>query len=387
MTDTITLDTIQLSAKKSVLNGGKSTPFSAPPEPEAELAMDKLIQVILSTKRCHSSKGELNFVAWLYKALEAMGHKGEPMAEGAITVQVGKGSKTLFSCHVDTVHSSAESDGSLQELFYDPSFGHIFLGDKTKSTCLGADDGAGIYIMLKMIEANVTGTYIFHRGEEKGGISAYAMSKKHEPWLKKFDACIAFDRPGDHEVICTQGGQVCASVGFGTQLASALNEHGLKYEVSHRGVFTDSKVYRQIIPECINLGVGYYSQHGTSEYLDWNHVTAMTKAAIALDWSALKVQRVIQPDPPPAQYKFHDDAEYYSDRADAWRSSNKSQPALKAVEPVLADELDIDFENMSRAEIDDYTADEVLTNAIMRLVVELDAERGRVTRLQMLLGM
>ena len=368
---------------------------------EPSPGMDNLIQAILGTKRAHNSTGELNFVAWLYKALETIGHKGTAMAEGAVVVTVGTGGKNLFSCHLDTVHNTAESDGSMQKLFYDENFGHIFCGDKA-STCLGADDGAGIYIMLNMIEAKVRGTYIFHRGEERGGLSAHAMRAKHKDFLKQFDTCIAFDRPNDYEVIITQGGADCASPDYGNALAAELKELGLSYEISRKGVFTDSKVYRDVIPGWINLGVGYANQHTNQEFLDWNHLLKLTEAAIKLPWDTLKPVRkpveIVAPSPsawkPKNKMKgfagFLGDGYkgYYGDDFDDLPPAKVAPiKAPTKQEEDLESGLDIDFETMSRAEIDEYTCDEEMTNAIMRIVVELDAERARVSRLQMLLGM
>lgn len=363
--------------------------FIAPPAPlpafDGEpMEMDTLIQDILKTKRCHNSPGELNFVSWLYKYLEGLKFKPKTMAEGAIVIEVGTGGKTLFSCHVDTVHSKEESDGSMQPLFFDPAFGHIFCGDK-KSGCLGADDGAGIYIMLKMIEAGVTGSYIFHRGEEKGGISAYAMKAKYESWLKQFNACIAFDRPDTCEVICSQGGQVCASVAYGTKLAESLNAQGLDYQVSHRGVFTDSKVYRQLIPECINLGVGYFSQHGNSEYLDWTHLTSLAEAVTEIDWDALKPERKIVAETTLA-WESKKTTDYYGN----WPYDTAKQGEVfprKAVPVEDEPEEALDLEAMTKEELSEYICDDLLVSAIVDLIVELDAERGRVKRLQMLLGL
>lgn len=355
-----------------------------------QVEMDDLIKSILSTKRCHNSPGELAFVAWLYKHLETLQVKPKAMAEGAVVVELGVGGKTLFSCHVDTCHTSTESDGSLQPLFFDPAFGHIFCGDK-KSGCLGADDGAGVYVMLKMIEAGVKGSYIFHRGEEKGCISAWAMVAKYSEWLKKFDACIAFDRPDLYEVICTQGGQVCASVGYGTKLAQALSKEGLDYEVSHKGVLTDCKVYRQLIPECINLGVGYYNQHSNSEYLDWNHLKKLTSTVIGLDWDALKPERKIVTE---SQAWGNYQKDYYGAPYKGKGAFTTPKPAPKPapVKPIVVeddfDDLeDVKLEDMTSQELDDYVQDEGLCKAIMNLVVELDAERARVARLQMLLGL
>ena len=363
--------------------------------------MDNLIQDILKTKRCHNSTGELNFVAWLYKYLHNLKVVVTTMSEGALAVTIGKKSKSLFSCHVDTVHSQTESDGSFQTLFYDENFGHIFCGDKT-SGCLGADDGAGIYIMLKMIEAKVPGTYLFHRGEEKGGISAFKMVEQHSGWLGQFNFCVAFDRPNNFEVIVTQGGTTCASVDFGSTLAGMLTKAGLAYEVSHKGLFTDCKVYRHIIPECVNLGVGYWAQHSNSEYLDWTHLLALTKAAIGLEWSKLKPQK--KPEAKPAVYtppKGSYDAGwganknnygagasskgYYEGSAGA-KSADRFIRSVPVDANDLEDYLDTDFTTMRKEDIDDLTGDSSITNGIMALVCELEAEKARAKKLQFLLG-
>ena len=67
-------------------------------------------------------------------------------------------------------------------------------------------------------------------------------------------------------------------------------------------------------------------------------------------------------------------------------------PKPAPVKPIVVeddfDDLeDVKLEDMTSQELDDYVGDEVLCKAIMNLVVELDAERARVARLQMLLGL
>ena len=368
--------------------------------------MDKLIESILTTKRCHNSKGELEFLGWLHGYIKTLGHKFEPMAEGCTIVNVGKKdrARVLFSCHIDTVHSAFESDGSKQAVVYDSNFNHIFLGDKT-STCLGADDGVGVYIMLKMMEAKVEGTYIFHRGEEKGGIGARAMLNKHEKWLEEFDCSIAFDRPGDNEVIVTQGGSLCASPEFGKQLADMLNVDGLKYEISHRGVFTDNKIYRQTIPCNVNLGVGYTAQHTNSEYLDWGHVEKLLAACLKLDWKALKVVRTIVPEV-PSYYgggakswqnkgrKFDDGYDMDLDMFQRARNLALNPPAKvasikpKVVEPELTTLEEL--EQMTYRDMLDWAengAPEDFAKTFSELLMEIDALRAKNDRFQILLGL
>ena len=268
--------------------------------------MNKLLEKILVTRRCHNSQGELAFAAWLHGQIKTLGFEPVSLAEGCISVEVDK-SRVLFSCHIDTCHSKQESDtGTTQNLSYDELMGHVFVNDPI-SSCLGADDGVGVYIMLKMLEAKVPGSYIFHRGEEKGGIGSRAVLAKHKLWLDSFDACIAFDRPNCHEIIITQGGLPCASNTYGEALAKAFNDldADFKYEISHKGMFTDSKVYAYVIPECINIGVGYTNQHTKDEYLNVEHAEKLMQAAIKLDWAKLPITRVPPEEPkaymrPPA---------------------------------------------------------------------------------------
>jgi hypothetical protein len=58
------------------------------------------------------------------------------------------------------------------------------------------------------------------------------------------------------------------------------------------GVYTDSASYADIIPECTNVSVGYFDQHGSDEKIDmfWlEHI--FIPAVMKIDWSALVVDR------------------------------------------------------------------------------------------------
>ena len=259
---------------------------------------------ILQQPRGHGGLKEREFHAWLLAKLKTMGHKPVLLAEQCITVVLGDAPISLFSCHIDTVHSMGES--ALNGLVYDAAMGHIALDvmdrpknmprsvpDPMAGSCLGADDGAGVWLMLQMIEAGIPGGYIFHRGEELGGIGSKAVLLKNQGWLSQWKHAIAFDRPRDFEVITHQGGQRCCSDEFGEALAKAINTAvpGLMYETSSRGVFTDTKVYRSVIPECTNIGVGYYDQHSNREYLDFKHLCDVRDAVLKIDWAKLPAVR------------------------------------------------------------------------------------------------
>lgn len=273
----------------------------------AMLQVDTDLIYILSTPRGHDGKTEKAFCNWILSKLNKQGLKPELMEEGAIFVRVGEAtdSKTLFSCHVDTVHSATEV--AQQRLVYDPNFQHIMLerpksaaGKDPKWTsnyragCLGADDGAGVWVLLKMIEAGIKGGYLFHRGEERGCISSHAIASKRQEWLKQWNAAIAFDRPKDFEVIYRQSGADCASKEYADALAKAFNANpafALKMESSPSGGTTDTRNYRFIIPECINVAVGYYDHHSADEALDYGHLSELKDMCLVIDWEALPITR------------------------------------------------------------------------------------------------
>jgi hypothetical protein len=297
---------------------------------------DDLLQAILSTRRAHGSVGDTNFRMWLQNTIKELGVPFDvgPVGNIVATAKSEVASKTLFSCHIDTCHSKAESNGQSQKLMYDSVMGHLYLDPISKAGCLGADDGAGIYIMLKMLANNIPGTYVFHTGEECGGIGANAMLEQRTPWLKQFDRAIAFDRPNNNEVIITQGGRECASIEAGEDLVAMLNECGLDFKTSTRGVFTDTKVYAGVIPECFNLGVGYYSQHNPKETLDVAHLEALLNACLVINWENLLTVR--KPIPMITPKKFYDSMDNTFDRKikDAWINPMGSFDKPKTVAPI-----------------------------------------------------
>lgn len=293
-------ETIETTEEKAI-----DTLIDVPiPEKPSELLVS-----ILRTKRAHMSKGDFNFRAWLTSQLQRMGFPPVILTEGCLFVRTDVKSDTLFSCHIDTCHNQAESDDLTgQDLAYDPAFGDILLPHGTKSACLGADDGAGIYVMLRMIEAKVPGSYLFHTGEERGGIGAYAMLRSSATILDEFSRAIAFDRAvqrGENpEVIHTQGGRACASIAAAEALCGALNKTTAIFEKpfvpSAKGSFTDTKVYAGVIPECFNVGVFYASQHTPREWLNVAGLEQLVKACLEVKWDELPVVRKPAPELPAA---------------------------------------------------------------------------------------
>lgn len=243
---------------------------------------------ILQIKRPHQSAAEEACLdKYVRPYIELLG--GEE-TEGGIIFDIkqanGGQSDTMFSCHTDTVHR----EGGEQELVYDVNMGVLYKTDKEP---LGADDGAGMWVMLAMMDARKPGCYIFHRGEERGGIGSSWLAKHRPEFFKGFKRAVAFDRRSVDSVITYQRGGRCCSDEFAKALADALNEANVmfEYKPDSTGLFTDTANYTHIIPECTNLSVGYYDEHTKDEMLDVGHLAMLKDAALAIDWDLLPTHR------------------------------------------------------------------------------------------------
>lgn len=212
--------------------------------------------------------------------------------KGNYVVQVGS-SRSIFSCHMDIVgsnHKSMLEKNRVEKIFlftpedtvvngtnYGMVWGAKGLVDekgviaKYEPSTLGADDKVGVYILLRMIEKGIPGTYLFHTGEECGGLGSAYLASKHPEIFENKDRAIAFDRAGYDDVIGYQRGGRCCSTDFGKALAAALNVSmppRIKFKEDAHGTFTDTANYTKLVPECTNVSVGYFNQHGSSEHLD-----------------------------------------------------------------------------------------------------------------------
>lgn len=256
---------------------------------------------ILERKRPHGGQNQL----WLAEeVLTRLPHKveyfaddsGEPMA---YVITLGE-SRTLFTSHLDTVHA----DELAQNLpVFDPHLELIYKQDKE---CLGADCGTGVWLMYRMIEANVPGTYMFTMGEEHGGVGARWVAENCIEFLKGFDRAVAFDRAGTTDVITHQAGTRCCSDIFATALSDAL---GLDYVPHSGGIYTDTAEFTEVIPECTNISVGYDMQHSGMETQDTQFLRVLLPRLLAVNWEALPTTR----DPKAKEiWRGFDEGEYKS---------------------------------------------------------------------------
>jgi len=192
-----------------------------------------------------------------------------------IDARAGK-SRSLFCAHLDTV---ARSEG--EHDIYISDAGLIHTGG---TAVLGADDGAGIYVLARMLAHGVPGMYLFTQREECGGLGM-ADALRYPRRFDDLDRAIAFDRRGKGEICGAQSRGILASREFVQALADGL---GLGHTWGV-GTYTDNSELADLIPEIVNVSVGYEDNHGPSETLDWPYLQALADAACLVAWEDLPV--------------------------------------------------------------------------------------------------
>ena len=324
-----------------------------------ELRKEAKLLTMLSYKRPHESDTESDFVnKYIITPYGARAELLGPMRNVVITV--GEGSTTLFSCHTDTVHYKS----GFQEVQFDANIGHAYKND---GECLGADNTTGVWLMLEMIDAGVPGTYVFHRGEERGGIGSTWIANNKKDWLRRFKRAVAFDRKGEDSVISSQRGRACCSQDFAKALAAKL---GPEWKPDPTGTFTDTANYTTLIPECTNLSIGYYDQHTKDEMQNIDFALALRDLIISIDWESLPTVREAKEEPWSRPYGGHagfmhgfphgcgkddkDDAEDWGRSAfDDWKKRNNFKVVPPTNQPKkTADELfEDEYDNWSESDL------------------------------------
>jgi hypothetical protein len=193
-------------------------------------------------------------------------------------------SETMFTSHLDTADRK-QSDVVLYSSMVDGD--EIFVTDNT--TILGADDKAGVSVMLYMMAHNIPGIYYFFDGEERGGIGSNKVASIFETinHLKAVKRCVSFDRRNYYSIITQQLGRQCCSNEFATALAKELNKSGLEISLDPTGVYTDSASFIDEISECTNISVGYFAEHTVNESQNISYLSRLAEACLKVNWESL----------------------------------------------------------------------------------------------------
>lgn len=241
---------------------------------------------MLTFKRPHMTRTERLFISQ-YLMPEGVTFD----AFGNAYKTVGKDPTVMWTCHTDTVHGKK----GYQKIVYWPEkkTGDIWFSvdgtdKKNKSSCLGADDTCGIWLMVQMIRAGVPGLYIFHRAEEIGGKGSAYISEKNKEILAGIKFAIAFDRRDQDSIITFQRSKRCCSDAFADSLAAQL---GMGHKKDTTGSFTDTANYTGLIGECTNISVGYENAHSATERTNVDYLFRLRDALLKLDVSKLVEER------------------------------------------------------------------------------------------------
>ena len=225
-------------------------------------------------------------------------------AYGNFYYLIGEDPTTMFTCHLDTACSKQVKVNHVQTQ-------NIIKTDG--SSILGADDKAGMVVILNMIENKVPGLYYFFIGEEVGcvGSSKLAQNWVNSEFSYTISKVVSFDRRSTGSVITHQWYGRCCSDEFADELSFRLNGTGqrLKLEPDDTGVLTDSAQFMDIVPECTNISVGYMYEHTTGEYQDIEFLQRLCKAVCLIDWESLPVER----NPYDISNEDDDDLEFSTD--------------------------------------------------------------------------
>jgi hypothetical protein len=240
---------------------------------------------------------------------------------GNFYYQIGK-SKTIFACHLDTVSKKYEE------------VTHVIEGNIIKTngkTILGADDKAGMCVLLYMMEQKIPGTYFFYIGEEVGCIGSKAAASKDKKFYSDYDKIISFDRKDVCSIITHQSWERCCSDSFANALSKEFISLGLDLKPDDTGVGTDSAQFTDIIPECTNISVGYYKEHTHDESQDIDFLEKLCMACALIDWDKLPVKR----NPKIKEYKSYtnNSSSHYNNwleknRAKKWNDKPKRKDII-----------------------------------------------------------
>ncbi len=279
-----------------------------------------MLMAILETRRPHGTKSERKFSVKFLDCINGM--ETDAIGNRILTIP-GDGENIAYSSHVDTVHNK----GGVQGIRAKHDI--VTLSDKSDSNCLGADDGAGVWLMLELIRAKKPGLYLFHRGEECGGVGSIHIATKTPQILDNIDAVIALDRFGYDSVITHQG-DITASRDFAESLAAALPAIDC-LRADDTGLFTDSANYEGIVKECTNLSVGYFGHHSAGENQDIAYLCAMRESLINMDSSTLVFSRY------PGESEY-DTAPFQHDRGEQFTSLDSWSDSYAQWESMVQDE-------------------------------------------------
>lgn len=213
---------------------------------------------------------------------------------GNLYIYIGDRGTVAFTSHLDNVDYSPVNYNTV-DISED---GIVSVNEKSESTCLGADDAAGLFIMMTMIANGVNGMYCFFLDEEIGCKGSSWAARNKPEMFEGINLMVSFDRKDYSSIITHQMGENTMSIECATELADRLNQFETDYSklypfvLDDTGSYTDSNSFVGIIPNCTNISVGYFNQHTKKEVQDLEFLQQISVVYSKVDWEGLPVGKL-----------------------------------------------------------------------------------------------
>ena len=196
---------------------------------------------------------ESSLVKALSKLLEKYYSQEDIHATQDYIYTTGEIPVTLIA-HLDTVLARPP-----QEIYHDPMSGVLW-----SPNGLGADDRAGVFSIIQLLERGYRPSVIFTTGEEIGGTGATKLTKDFSSPLVETLFLVELDRKGSQDAVYYDCGNrdfesFITSFGFTTQLGS----------------FSDISIIGPAWDRAsVNLSIGYVNEHLMTEMLFYRDMFA-----------------------------------------------------------------------------------------------------------------
>lgn len=208
---------------------------------------------------------------------------------GTYALRIGTAPTVAFTAHFDTVDMSKVQFAETTRSLFLSASGVLTLGSSVdRMAVLGADDGAGVWLILEMIRAGVPGVYLVFDAEDHGLIGSGMFAEQEQEVMSGVSKVISFDRHihNGNQVITHMTGCRTASDMFARALCQMLQ---LGYKESSRGSITDSLALADMpgVCEVTNISVGYRDHHDRKESLDFFGLRLLRHKLVRADWESL----------------------------------------------------------------------------------------------------
>lgn len=160
--------------------------------------------------------------------------------------------KPLLCAHMDTVQMHSDELLSKHIRIYK----NIIKGYGV----IGADDKAGIYTILNLLENGEKFNFLFTVSEEMGALGSLAFIKEND--ISFLPYALVIDRMGNDDIICYNNDYGVYE--FDHTLEMVGEQFGFS---SGHGTFSDADNLNEQL-SCANLSCGYYFPHTKNEHLN-----------------------------------------------------------------------------------------------------------------------